>query len=186
MSGLKAYRRAQEALRDDRHVVESHTSIGDLQILRASDTSGVSVAEIKCLVEQWMDTEPLNMVGKSRYPGVLELLTRARELGVKLAVCSDYPAEGKLRALGVLDFFDIIVSAQDAAVNRFKPHPRSLEVAIARLGMEPKDVVFIGDRPEVDGAAAAAAGVAYLPLEDYDMLTSQCLKLITQVSAASV
>ncbi len=62
-------------------------------------------------------------------------------------------------AMGIRPYFDAVVSAQDSEVRRFKPHPRGLEVTLARLGVEPGQACYIGDRPEVDAAAARAAGL---------------------------
>jgi HAD superfamily hydrolase (TIGR01509 family) len=74
-------------------------------------------------------------------------------------VLSDYPPAAKLAALGVDQYFDVAVCAQDAEVRAFKPSPRGIRVALARLGVEPREALYVGDRPEVDAAAAAAAGV---------------------------
>ena len=63
-------------------------------------------------------------------------------------------------ALAVTNYFDAIVSAQDAEVNAFKPNPRGLEVVLKRLGVEKHEALYIGDRAEVDAAAAAAAGIS--------------------------
>jgi len=45
-------------------------------------------------------------------------------------VLSDYPAHGKLRALGLTA--DIVVSAVDSGVDRFKPSTAGLERILAQ------------------------------------------------------
>jgi phosphoglycolate phosphatase-like HAD superfamily hydrolase len=75
-------------------------------------------------------------------------------------VFSDYPAVPKLVAMGVANFFDIVVTAQDPEVQKVKPNPRGLEVTLERLGVEKHQALYIGDRPETDGAAAYSAGLA--------------------------
>ena len=54
----------------------------------------------------------------------------------------------------------VTVSAQDREVQKFKPSPRGLEVTIQRLGVEKHQVLYIGDRPEIDAAAASGTGIA--------------------------
>jgi FMN phosphatase YigB (HAD superfamily) len=51
------------------------------------------------------------------------------------------------------------VCATVPAINAFKPHPRGFEEACARLGLEPSEVLYVGDRAEVDGVGARAAGM---------------------------
>jgi ribonucleotide monophosphatase NagD (HAD superfamily) len=43
-----------------------------------------------------------------------------------------------------------------------KPAPDLVRIALARAGALPGDAVFLGDTPETDGAAARAAGVAFI------------------------
>ena len=87
-------------------------------------------------------------------------LGQARKQGLRLGVFSDYPANDKLRAMGVLDLFDAVVTAQDPEVQRFKPHPRGIEVAMDRLGVSNREAIYIGDRADVDAEAADRAGVS--------------------------
>ena len=42
-----------------------------------------------------------------------------------------------------------------------KPAPLLFEVALARSGLRPQEVLFVGDNPDTDGAGAAAAGIAF-------------------------
>jgi len=88
-----------------------------------------------------------------------DTLGQARKQGFRLGVFSDYPANEKLRAMGVLDLFDAVVTAQDPEVQRFKPHPRGIEVTMDRLGVSKREAIYIGDRADVDGEAADRAGV---------------------------
>ena len=78
---------------------------------------------------------------------------------MQLGVVSDYPADDKVRSLGLSGFFRVVVSAQESAVGVFKPHPRGLEVALRRMGVENGAALYIGDRVDVDAQFATAAGV---------------------------
>ena len=62
--------------------------------------------------------------------------------------------------MGLADFFDVVVSAADPGVNRFKPCPDGIFYALRQLGVDPDAALYVGDRPEVDGEAARSAGVA--------------------------
>jgi FMN phosphatase YigB (HAD superfamily) len=54
----------------------------------------------------------------------------------------------------------VALCATDATVNALKPHPRGFLQACAALGLRPADVLYVGDRPDVDLAGARAAGMA--------------------------
>jgi FMN phosphatase YigB (HAD superfamily) len=51
-------------------------------------------------------------------------------------------------------------------VQRFKPDPRGLQVALEPLGTKVEDAVYVRDRPSIDGVAAEAAGMAFLVAGD--------------------
>jgi putative hydrolase of the HAD superfamily len=55
--------------------------------------------------------------------------------------------------------FDAIASAADPEILAFKPDPRGLTVVAERLGVKPREALYIGDRAEVDARAAASAGM---------------------------
>jgi HAD superfamily hydrolase (TIGR01509 family) len=154
---LRAYRRAQDLLRKDAAKV---ADLAAAQIGLAAKMSGATNEQVSSAVELWMEEKPLRAVSNSRRKGLVPLLEKAKAEGLRLAVCSDYRPERKLKALGVLDYFDVVVCAQEDAVGCFKPDPRSLEVTLSRLGVASHEAAFVGDRVDVDQKAAAAAGVA--------------------------
>src|SRR5579864_8995329 len=89
----------------------------------------------------------------------------ARERGIYLTYSSEYSAPRKLAALGLADCIDIVICAQDVAVQHFKPHPRILEVALQQLGVPPEQSLYVGDRSDVDGTAALRAGIRYVNVD---------------------
>jgi HAD superfamily hydrolase (TIGR01549 family) len=156
---LQAYRRAQESMRRwEIHSVELARAQREL----AAESLEVSAEAVEACVATWMEREPLPLLARSMRKGLPELLAQAKQNGMFLAVWSDYPADRKLAAMGIRDWFDIVVTAQDPAVGRFKPDPTGLELILARCGVAREEALYIGDRPEVDGLAARRAGVAYL------------------------
>jgi FMN phosphatase YigB (HAD superfamily) len=152
---LAAYRRAQELLREG--PIDGDLAVAQLQL--ACRRAGAPEALVKSLVARWMEQAPLPLLPRFMDPELPLLLKAARERGVRLGVFSDYPAAEKLRALGVAEFFEVVLTAQDPSVNRFKPDPCGLREAFRRLRAEGAEALYVGDRAKVDAAAAEAAGV---------------------------
>lgn len=131
-----------------------------LQYSRTAEQTGRDAAEVKLLVEHWMERRPLPHLPATRFPGLAELFGRLRDRGTTIGVWSDYPAHDKLQALGLRA--DIVCSAGDTEVGRLKPSPRGLLAVMAKAGCEAGETIMIGDRHERDGLAAEAAGVRAL------------------------
>lgn len=122
-----------------------------------------------------METAPLDLMAGARTPGLMEFLATAKNRGQRIGAVSDYPAQAKLTALGVRDFFDVVVCAQDGGVQALKPEPAGILLALKQLGVTPDAAVYIGDRPEVDGEAARRAGVRFVwigPKDNYHEVAS--------------
>jgi HAD superfamily hydrolase (TIGR01549 family) len=162
MRALQAYRSAQEQLRD---AADADGQIAEAQLACASKLSGIPAKTIHAVVRRWIEEEPLDLLRRARRHGIVDLLETARRRGLKLGVFSDYPALRKLEAMELLDFFDVVVTAQDPEVQRFKPHPRGLEVTLRRLGVRGEHALYVGDRRDVDEVVAARAGLASLLLD---------------------
>ena len=91
------------------------------------------------------------------YPGVLELLTKLRERGVKTAVVSN-KLDAAVQALCKTHFpglFDAHLGERE--IVRRKPAPDMTLAALERLGVPPSEAVYIGDS-EVDLLTAENAG----------------------------
>jgi FMN phosphatase YigB (HAD superfamily) len=153
---LRAYRYAQELLRG----AEVDGALSDAQIRVACERSGQARHVVEAVVDRWMGREPLDLLERFVMPGLRPLLATAKNRGLRLGVLSDYPAAAKLKAMRLAEFFDVVVSAQDGRVNRFKPHPSGLIEALRRLRAASSEALYIGDRDDVDGSVARAAGVA--------------------------
>jgi FMN phosphatase YigB (HAD superfamily) len=158
MKIIAAYRRAQETLRERGGV---HPDLSTAQLNEAAKQVGKPVEKVASTVRKWMEEAPLTLLRPVVRSGVIDLLNWARGKGIQLAVASDYPPSEKLVAMDLHDLFDVAVAAQDPEVGVFKPDPRLLLHACSRLGVEPGDSLYIGDRFEVDGVAAKAAGMRF-------------------------
>lgn len=99
--------------------------------------------------------------------GARELLSACRERGVRIAVCTDQLAHvqhRKLRALGLEGLVDVLVTSEEAGAE--KPSPAIFGLLLEKLGLEPREVLFVGDSLERDVEGAAAAGMAAFWLHD--------------------
>jgi HAD superfamily hydrolase (TIGR01509 family) len=152
---LRAYRREQEYLR----TLAPSENVAALQLQHVCEQTGHDANTVRSCVERWMENEPLELLPSALHPCLVDFLDFVSGRGLLLAVFSDYPAVRKLQAMGIEKYFQVAVSAQDLDVQEFKPSPRGLEVTLQRLGVEPSQAVYIGDRPEVDGEAARRAGM---------------------------
>ncbi len=93
-------------------------------------------------------------------PGLVDVLDAIAATGARLGAVSDYPADRKLAgARHRRPLRRGAVGPGSARVGVFKPDPKGLLVALGQLGVEPGEALYVGDRAEVDGRAAAAAGM---------------------------
>ncbi|OIK29180.1 hydrolase [Streptomyces malaysiense] len=93
------------------------------------------------------------------FPDVLPAL-RALAPTHRLAVLSNSSItvqERKLRTLGLLDRFEVVLCAAELGVS--KPRPGAFLAACEALGLAPREVAYVGDHPEIDGRGAAEAGL---------------------------
>jgi len=153
---LAAYRHGQERLRSSR---ERNGDLKLRQLQFAAEALRTDVTTVASSVAQWMEREPLPLLSACDRRSLKPLLELACSRGIKLGVLSDYPAQGKLAALGLERFFSVVVCAQDDEVQRFKPDPHGLQSVLRRLEVESSNAVYIGDRIDIDFATAQNAGV---------------------------
>jgi HAD superfamily hydrolase (TIGR01509 family) len=162
---LAAYRRAQEHLRGTEVAARTSPEARDAPSLESAQVeltcewTGADPEFVGQSVARWMEQDPLDILANYRRPGLTDFLRTCRERNLRLGVLSDYPAEAKLTALGLDGMFDVCLTAQSPEVGAFKPDPRGLLVLAHRLGVQPDTCVYVGDRPDVDGLAAQAAGM---------------------------
>lgn len=96
------------------------------------------------------------------YPGArncLEGLSRSYKLGL---VSNGLPLmqQRKLDALAISDLFDTVVFCD--GIGAPKPSATGVLHAMSELGVSAEKILMIGDNPDTDGAAAAAAGVSFV------------------------
>jgi HAD superfamily hydrolase (TIGR01549 family) len=111
---------------------------------------------------RWFEVEALTALRRLRSAETAAVLDRLRGRGFRLGVVSDYPAAAKLDALGLAEYFEVVVSAQDPGVQRLKPHPAGIYAALELLGIESCQALYVGDRDDVDATCAGAAGLRFV------------------------
>jgi FMN phosphatase YigB (HAD superfamily) len=153
---IMAFRRTREELRA---VGQPAARLEELQYLQAAERAGVDPSRMRAVVEEWIFDRPLRHMRRCRRPGADELFRFLGERGLAVGVVSDYPARPKLVALGLAEHVSLTVCATDPGVNAFKPHPGGLTHACRTWGLRPEEILYVGDRPDVDAVGAAALGM---------------------------
>ena len=96
------------------------------------------------------------------FPGTVPTLKRLMRAGLKLAVITNGREEiqmEKLRALGIAEFFDLILVSGACGSGWEKPSPLMFQRAIAELCVSPDECIFIGDNPGIDFLPAKKTGI---------------------------
>jgi FMN phosphatase YigB (HAD superfamily) len=153
---LHTFRCTREGLREEG---VSRASLEDLQFDVPAAQLGMNAAEVRRVVDEWIFERPLRHMPRVRRTGLHPLLAALGDRRVRIGALSDYPVASKLDALGVAHHFSLRLCTTDRAINAFKPHPKGFRHACDIWGLAPREVLYVGDRPEVDGAGAAAAGM---------------------------
>jgi HAD superfamily hydrolase (TIGR01549 family) len=153
---LSVFRRVREELRERG---ESREPLSSLQFSLTAARAGVGEQRVRDAVEEWMFRRPQKHLRWARRPGIPALLAHLTQRGIAIGALSDYPGHDKLMALGLASHFSIALCTTDSDINAFKPHPRGFLRACELWGLAPEEVLYVGDRPEIDAAGAIAAGL---------------------------
>lgn len=100
-------------------------------------------------------------------PQCLETLHALKQAGLYLSICSnidDDMLEPLVAREGLDRYFDHWTSSEAASV--CKPHARFFEVCLAKSGLAPEHVLFVGDSPEHDIAGASAVGMQTVLIQE--------------------
>lgn len=92
--------------------------------------------------------------------GADRLFERLKQSGIKIAICTDLTTHiqhRKLRKLQIADYVDVFVSSEEADAE--KPDIKMFNMAIDKLGVQPKEALYVGDSYEKDVMGAKNAGV---------------------------
>src|SRR5215213_1267053 len=91
-------------------------------------------------------------------------LARHHRLGAvtDTAVMDEATVRALLARVGIDELLEVVITSHD--VGAAKPDPRGIVEASRRLGVDPRRVLFVGDR-DVDRDAAANAGAAFVAVD---------------------
>jgi putative hydrolase of the HAD superfamily len=94
------------------------------------------------------------------FPDAVETLLKLKSLGFRLAIISNIDneiIEPILRKLGIIDIFEAIVTSEELGFG--KPNVKIFEETLKRLGISPKDAIFVGDSFANDVQGAKNVGM---------------------------
>lgn len=100
-----------------------------------------------------------NLTPSDILPGVMDVLDRLRERGIKMAIgSSSKNAQPILKAIGLEDAFDVVVDGTH--IERSKPDPQVFSMAGEQLGLQPAECLVVEDADAgVDAGLAAGMPV---------------------------
>ena len=153
---IKMFRAVREELRS---IEPGQRDLASLQYRETAKRIGEDASEIERWVEEWIHRRPLKYLRLGRRVGLESFLGELARAGMKTGVLSDYPCDDKLRALGLGGRFSLSLCTTDPEIGAFKPHAAGFLRACDLWGLSPDQVLYVGDRPDVDAAGAAAAGM---------------------------
>ncbi|WP_182954309.1 HAD family hydrolase [Pedobacter gandavensis] len=120
-----------------------------------------SIAEVKRVVEHWIFNFPNPYLASCKYAGLNAFFKELERLKIARAVYSDYDAAQKLSHMNIQ--VDLMVSSTQPGINSLKPLPNGLNYILSEMKIKDKrNCLFIGDRMELDGICADAAGIPFL------------------------
>lgn len=100
------------------------------------------------------------------FPGTKEALERLADAGMRMGVVTSkmHPlAQRGLEVLGVADYFDVLIGADDCP--KYKPDPAPVALACEKMGVSPAQCAFVGDSPfdmqAGNGAGCTSAAVLW-------------------------
>ncbi len=121
--------------------------------------SGFAEQFSSAMTEMHRDFQRANLHLAIPFPGAAEALAKLTGAGLRLAAVTSRSQRTSVHTLELADvarYFETVVSAED--VQRLKPDPEPLLVALERLGCPPEASAMVGDTA-ADVEAGRAAGV---------------------------
>ncbi|MDH5199529.1 MAG: HAD family hydrolase [Candidatus Bathyarchaeota archaeon] len=129
--------------------------------------------------ELWWDYADLTL-----YPDVEETLIILKSKGIKIGIVTNgfrYDYEQILEKLGLSDQFEVVVGADTC--NCGKPDTEIFLYAVDKLGLEPGEVVFVGNEYRYDYLGATRAGLKPLMIDREDKISENVdvIKSLTDI-----
>jgi putative hydrolase of the HAD superfamily len=130
----------------------------DLQALLMGEILKRDGAEVKDRTERliYRGWEPLFKKVKP-YPHVAETLSALKSAGRVLGLLSDFPAEQKLKYLGLDGYWDTVICSEHT--NRLKPDPAPFLELAHRMALPPEQILYVGNSVSYDIKGAKQQGM---------------------------
>ena len=109
----------------------------------------------------WLWYEPLSKIAQVE-PGIKDTLSSLKKMGLKLGIVSNtcvngFSLEKHLEDLSILDFF--VVRVYSYEFNFRKPNARIFKIAADRIGERIENILYVGDRVNMDIKPAIRSGM---------------------------
>lgn len=153
---IREFRKVREELRNKK---SEHKVLEDWQYEITAERVGLSIEQVKAIIEEWIFIRPLKYLGICKRKGLVKAIEELERAGKQIGAYSDYPVTDKLKAMGLYESFSVQLSATDPKINAFKPDPKGFLFACELWGLAPAQVVYVGDRLAVDAVGAVEAGM---------------------------
>ena len=121
----------------------------------------LGIRDVDTVYARWVAYVNAYEKGAIPYPGMEDALRRIRAAGIRQAVVSSKMRrqyEIDMGRYGLDTFMETAVLAEDT--EKHKPDPAPIEECLHRMGLEPEEVIYIGDTLS-DLQAAGNAGVDF-------------------------
>jgi HAD superfamily hydrolase (TIGR01549 family) len=146
---------------------DEDTDATDPQLHATARKLGMKAADIHDTVHEWVAQRPLRFLPRIAKTDLLKTIITLNQRGISQGVYSDYPPDCKLAALGLTGCFQAVIWSGQREVGQFKPSPKGFSEIARLLGVEPAEIVFVGDRPSRDGRGAQSVGMQFLHIKDF-------------------
>lgn len=145
--GLRWRRRYLELTYGSAHYVPYEALVRD-----AARDVGLELSAASDLIDRWATLSPW-----PEAPRVLTTLAERRPVGV-VTNCSEHLGQVAADLLRVP--LSVVITAERAG--HYKPHPRAYALALASLGMQPSEVLYVAGSPyDLHGASAVGMDVVW-------------------------
>ncbi len=123
-----------------------------------AERMAISLSESERLIENIIYQRLVNSFRRVRPFSFLKTtLNRLKEMGLKMAVLSDFPVERKLAFLGLEGFWDCVLCTEDT--NYLKPNPEPFLAMAECLDLPPGKILYVGDKYHYDIIGAYRIGM---------------------------
>ncbi len=158
---IKKYREVRENWEEcEKETAYDRTlSLDERQYKHVAKLMKTSDSRVKAAVEFFMLEAPLKLLPSFKDEELGKTIDELHRKNITVVIYSDYPAETKLKALGIKA--DYCFCSADERIGTMKPDPKGISVILETLGLESSQALMVGDRYEKDGLAAKANDVDF-------------------------